>query len=180
MSPQTQQHRIFQMQQPLDRQTTVGTTKSGGVDTSIEANYAGSQSAVTRSLTLYTLSEDPPSTAKSQEPISPTESAGCHDYLSSFVMFLFFKNGQEKALGIEAERAVVLAFYQCALMTLLEIVILAFISLYINPMGGVNKKAGFLVVYVVLYILGQLFQAALVFDAVCSYLALMRESSSAN
>ena len=116
-----------------------------------------------RGTTLYTLSQtslrDTPSKSESfKQPAN---------LISHFVLTVLFKNG--RTLGVEAQRAIILAFAQCVVINLLEIIILSFLSVFVGPTvgyGGDNKKAAFMLVYALLYILGQLFYTTLVFDAV--------------
>ena len=95
--------------------------------------------------------------------------------ISKYLLSLFFNGTQFKAFGMETHRAVCLAFFECVFVVIFEIILLVFIGLYVGPSiasGVQNKKAAFLLVYICLFILGQIFYLGLVFDSAKSQNAI--------
>ena len=136
---------------------------------------SGSSNSLRHQNSVYTLTSTNFLSQRNDSVKSTSQSKTPVSLLSSLVFYLFFAEGQERALGMEAQKAVLLAFNQAVVMIILESIILAFLCLFVVPTvaaTGENKKAAFLLVYVCLYIIGQVFQAVLVFDAVGALLSL--------
>lgn len=162
-----------------DSQVSVSTVRPGRSDTVLSftrppmttGSVSGSSNSIRHQNSVYTLTYTNFLSHRndSVKSIGQGQSKTPASLLSSLVFYLFFAEGQERALGMEAQKAVLLAFNQAVVMVILESIILAFLCLFVVPtvsVAGENKKAAFLLVYVCLYIIGQVFQAVLVFDAV--------------